>query len=332
MRLVNRVSMILLAGGALGLAACGGGDDDGGNGGGMTVDPAGTHNGYVLSSLTVPATNAQATAVAVDVDDDGRVENALGNLLATLATFDLDIQTAVDEQIVTGGVIILADVQATDLSQANGVGLQVFLGGSPNPMPCADDADTVCGGHLEGGASFSVTEDYDALVVGSIVGGQFTGGPGEVTIELALAEGSSVPVRLVGARVEMGVTADALTSGKMGGAIRSEDVDNDLIPAVATLMNNIIAECEPPGGDLCCPQDSAGEQVLMLFNSEGNGGDCEITVAELLEDDLIDGTIRNPDLDLFDADGNFNPNDDGEKDSISLGVGFSAVAADFTAP
>lgn len=329
MRLVNRVSMILLASGALGLAACGGGDDDGPGGGQGEVNPDGTHNGYVLDSLVVPASNAQATSVAVDVDGDGRKENALGNLLATLAGFDLDLQSAVDEQLVQGGVIILADVQATDLSAATGVGLQVFLGENPDPAACASAEDTVCGGHLEGGASFDIGTDYDALVVGNIVGGQFEGGPGEVTIELALAADSTVPVRLVGARVEMGVSAGALTSGKMGGAIRSEDIDNELIPAVATLINNIVAECVPEGEN-CCEADSSGEQVLTLFDADG---DCEVTVEELLASDLVDGTIRNPDLDLFDGDSDtFNPNQDGEKDSISLGVGFTAVSGSFTAP
>lgn len=329
MRLVNRVSMILLAGGALGLAACGGGGDDDDGGDDQTVDPAGTHNGYVLDSIVVPASNAQATSVALDIDGDDRAENALGNLLATLAGFDLDLQGPVDEQIAMGGVIILADVQATSLDQATGVGLQVFRGGNPSPPACADANDMVCGGHLGGDATFDITDDYDALVVGSIVGGQFSGGPGDVTIELALTETNAVPIHLVGARVEMGVTADGLTSGKLGGAITSEDIDNDLIPAVQTLIADIVAECVP-AGDVCCEEGSAGEQILTLFDSNS---DCEVTTEELLASDLVDGTIRNPDLDLFDGDSTeFNPNQDGVKDSISLGVGFTAVSGTFDAP
>src|SRR5690349_21532845 len=203
MRLVNRVSMILIGCGALGLVACGGGGDDDDGDGPDEVDPAGTHHGYVLDSITVPASNAQATSVALDIDGDDRAENALGNLLATLAGFDLDLQGPVDEQIAMGGVIILADVQATDLSAATGVGLQVFRGGNPDPAACADADDMVCGGHLGGDASFDITDDYDALVVGSIVGGQLTGGPGDVTIELALTETNAVPIHLVGARVEV---------------------------------------------------------------------------------------------------------------------------------
>jgi hypothetical protein len=328
MRLVNRVSMILLAGGAFGLAACGGGgDDDGPGNGGGDVNPDGTHTGYVVDSLMVPANTSEATAVQLDIDGDGRAENALGGILATVASFEIDIQSQVDAAVAEGTVIILADLQATSLTEATGVGLQVFRGGTPDPMPCADEADMVCGGHLGGDASFTVAEDYDALVVGSIVGGAFTGGPGEVTIELALSEGNAVPIRLVGARVETNVSESGLTSGKLGGAITTEDVDMHLIPAVADIINGIVAECEMVG-DLCCPEDSAGEQVLTLFNDEGNGGDCMVTDEELLMSDIAE-LIRNPDLDLFNGS-EYDPNQDGERDSISLGVGFTAVSASFT--
>ncbi len=333
MRLVKRVSMILIASSAFGLAACGGGGDDDDGDGPDEVDPNGTHNGFVLDSVLVPGTTAAANSVALDIDDDGRTENALGGLLATLAGFGLNVQPAVNEQIAMGGVIILADVQATALDNATGVGVRVFRGGSPDPMPCADEADTVCGAHLDGSASFSIAEDYDALVVGQIVNGSFTGGPGEVTIELAVSEQTAVPINLIGARIEMGVSATGLTSGKLGGAITVEDIDSDLLPGVVSLVGDIVAECEPTAEE-CCPEGSGGEQALTILNTDGNDatGDCEVTLADLMENDIVDGTLRNPDLDLLDESGNFAPNSDGTKESVSLGVGFSAVAGTFTAP
>lgn len=329
MRLVNKVCVSLLASSALVLAACGGDDDgDGGDGQG-SVDPAGTHYGYVLNEVKVPASANEASQLALDIDGDDRPDNALGGLLASLATTaELDLQGGVDEQINAGGVIILADVQATDLSNATGVGLQVFLGGNASPAPCMDASDTTCGRHLDGNASFSITEDYDALVVGRIVNGSFSGGPGNITIELALDETSTIPLTLVGARVEMSVTESGLTSGKLGGAILSEDVDSDVIPAVVSLIDGLLEECDP-NATPCCPAGSTGETVLAFFDANE---DCMVPQSELEENNLIASTIRNPDLDLIDASGNFNPNDDGEKDAISLGVGFSAVTGDFTAP
>ena len=329
MRLVNRVCVTLLGCGALALGACGG-DDDGGDGdGGQTVDPAGDHYGYVLDDLVVPATVNQASQVGLDIDGDGTVDNALGGLLAALATSaGLDLQGTVSEQLAVGSPIILADVQATSLSSATGVGVQVFLGGDANPAPCADENDTVCGGHLEGGASFSIAMDYDALVVGSIVNGQFSGGPGEVTIELSLSEGPGVPVRLVGARLQMGVTEGGLTAGKLGGALTEEDIQNDLLPAIVGIIDGLLAECtgEAPN---CCEPDSTGEQVLGFFDTNE---DCMVTQQELEDNSIISSTIGNPDLDLFDENGDFNPNSDNEKDSLSVGIGFTATSAVFTAP
>jgi hypothetical protein len=38
-----------------------------------------------------------------------------------------------------------------------------------------------------------------------------------------------------------------------------------------------------------------------------------------------------PDLDLFDGSGQFAPNEDGVKDSLSFGAGFTAIGASFPA-
>lgn len=337
MRLVNRACAVLLSCGALSLAACGGGDDDGDDGGDGqgTVDPAGTHNTYVIDSLTVPGSANEATQLGLDIDGNGQPDNALGGLLAALAgQADLDLNMTVNEQIVTGGIILLADLQATDLTNATGVGLQVFLGNADTatPTPCADPEDvSTCGQHLDGSGQFDIQMDYDALVVGSNVNGQFSGGPGEITIELALADVATVPVRLVGARATAGVSATALSSGKLGGALHEDDIHSELIPAVADLIASLLvsSECDgtPDGG--CCPAESTGEQVLTFFD---DNEDCEVTAEELEMNSLISSTIGNPDLDLFDENGDYNPRQDGVKESLSLGIGFSAVSGEFTVP
>jgi hypothetical protein len=69
--------------------------------------------------------------------------------------------------------------------------------------------------------------------------------------------------------------------------------------------------------------------VLTFFD---DNEDCTVTVEELEANSLISSTIGAPDLDLFDESGNFNPRQDGVKESLSLGVGFSAVAGEFTVP
>jgi hypothetical protein len=335
MRLVNQACAILLSCGALAVVGCGGGDDDGGDDvNQMEEDPAGTDHTYVISELKVPGSANEATQLGLDIDGNGQADNALGGLLAALAgQADLDLDGTVNGQVSEGGIVLLANLKATDLANATGVGLHVYLGDAATamPEPCTnpDDPET-CGQHLMGDGMFDVAMDYGAKVVGTTVNGVFTGGPGTITIELALADAATVPINLIGARATASVSASGLTSGKIGGALREDDIHNELIPAVADLIASLLvsSECDGTPADGCCPADSTGAQVLTFFD---DNEDCEVTTAELEANSLISSTIGNPDLDLFDGD-TFRPRQDGVKDSLSLGIGFTAVSGTFTVP
>ncbi len=320
---------------SFGLACGGGGDggDDGNNGNADAGTPVGTHTKYVVDELVVPANASQSNAVALDLDGDGIADNALGGLLGALgSTAGLDLQTGVDEQLAAGDFILLASVKAEDLVNANDVGTYVFFGDNPTPAACTDENDpTTCGQHLDGNGSFDIAANSpsDALIVGSLSGGSLTAGPGSVSIELPLGD-ASVQLDLIAAHIDVSVSESALTGGKLGGAITADDVDNKLMPAVQSLIVGLIDEnCTPNGSDCGCVAGSSGEQVLGFFDTNN---DCMIPLEELNANSLIDATIRNPDLDLLDADGNFNPNSDGVDDSLSVAVGFSAVSAAFDLP
>jgi len=341
MSLIKTLSLAALATTAsLGLFACGGSDnggggggDGGGGGGGDDVDPAGTNTQFVVSELIVPANASQSSAVALDLDGDGIQDNALGGLLGALgSTAGLDLQTGVDEQLSAAEFILLANIKATDLGNANKVGTYVFFGDNPTPAACTDPLDlTTCGKHLDGAASFEIAANSpsDAVIVGTLAGGDLQAGPGTVSIELPLG-GVALQLDLIAAHIEASVTDSALTSGKLGGAITATDVDEKLMPAVQSLIADLITEnCTPNGTDCGCVAGSSGEQVLGFFDTNN---DCMIPLQELNDNSLIDATIRNPDLDLLDATGAFNPNSDGIDDSLSLGVGFSAVGAAFPLP
>ena len=343
MSLVKRPILLLLMCGALGLAACGGGDDDSDDGGttddgstddgstddgstddggddGGTVDPAGTDNTFVLSELLLPT---ETNDYSVDLDGDDMADNQLGMLLGVLAGQGLDVQGAVTEQIDQGGVILLANVKATDLASAEGVGFYVYLGDNPNPEACAGKEDTECRLHLAGDATFDIAEDSptDAVVVGANANGSFVGGPGEVTLELSLAAlADPLVITLSGARVEVGVAADALSDGVLGGAITEENIQGQLIPGITAVLNGLLEESGCSADmDPCCPEGSTGEDILTFIPDE----DCVYTPEEVASSAA--GTlISQPDVDLDPAvEGN---------DAISLGVGFSAVPGSFTPP
>jgi len=151
-------------------------------------------------------------------------------------------------------------------------------------------------------------------IVGSLTNGHFTGGPGTAHIQMFFM-GQLVDVNLVGVHLEADVTAQGCLNGKLGGGVTDEEFRGKLLPAIAGGLNLIITA------------DQAGaDTLLQSFDSDQNG---TITVQELENNPLL-MIVISPDLDLLDASGEFNPNQDGVKDSYSLGLGFTCVPAIFT--
>jgi hypothetical protein len=333
MRLANRLTWILTVSSTLALLACGGGDDAGDDDDGGGVDPAGTHYQFVANEISVPTSAAEVMTFALDIAGNEQADNQLGNLLNTLNGLGLDVSTTVDANVQNGNVIILADIQATSLDAATGVGMSFYLGENPTPAACTDpELPETCGNHLDGSGSFSVSASSpdNALLVGAIVGGSFSGGPGNVTLELPLAAGTDpIVLDLIGAKAEVAVTADGLMSGKLGGAITDADIRTEVLPAVVTVLADLVADDCTGTAPECCPgdeSDSAAAQVLGILD---DNMDCVVTLAELEADPIIASTLLNPDLDMLDGT-EIGPDTDGTKDSLSIGVGFSAVAATFT--
>ena len=355
MRLVKSPILLLILCGALVHWGCGGGDDDddspgddssaddnsgddssaddssGDDGGDTGVNPDGEDHTYVVDSVAVPENATDAENLGLDIDGDSMPDNGLGTLIATLISVaNLDLQTAITEQVDQGGIILLANLKATDLAEATGVGLYVYLGADANPAPCENAEDTVCRHHLDGTGTFGIAADSpeNALIVGENAGGAFTGGPGEVTIELALADGADpLSLTLVNAKAEATVAADGLSSGKLGGAVTQDEINNNILPAVADIVAGIVA-ADPTctlGPPDCC-EDGTAKTVLGFLDDDG---DCVVSVEELQSNSLL-STLLTPDVDLFDAAG--NPGTDGTDDSLSLGIGFTAVGGGFTPP
>lgn len=346
MRLVKRLPMLVLVTAmSASLIACGGGGDDDDDDGGGVVDPTGTNTQYVMSEVLLPTTAAQANQFGLNLDGDeqGRPDNALGQILSTLAnqSGDVDLQGAIDEQVADGSIIILANVKATALTMASGVGVWIFLGANPTPAACTDMNDMVCRKHLDGTGSFDLdgASPTDALLVGQIVGGKLNAGPGTVTIEISLVEGGdNLTLNLIGARIEIGsVSADGLMNGKLAGAVTDADLQNNVLPALNDILGDTISEdctgtaidcpganCRPCG----CDEGATGRTLLDLFDEDDT---CDVTLQELKDNSLISSLLA-PDVDLLDADGKFDPRQDGVKDSLSLGLAFTGVKGTFTNP
>lgn len=288
------------------------------------VDPSGVPHLYVVSAIDVPTTAQEATALGLDIDGDpsGEVDNKLGEILGTLASLGgNDPQAYIDARLADGSIIQLINVRATGLTDAIRVGFSLFVGEDSDDPP--NPADNFSGTEM---FNLSPTAPTDSLLAGAITAGHLSAYDGSMPLLISIVEGvDPVLLNLVGARVEADVVADGITAGRLAGGIRSEQVLADIYPALEQAFAlTVAADCV---GTTCTPM-SAGATLLNLFDFNDDG---VITLAELEESTIL-GNLFAPDMDLFDAEGFYNPNDDGVLDTLSFGVGFTAVNAIFVPP
>ena len=286
-----RPSLLALALGSASLVACGGGSS--------TVTPQGTHYHFVASRILVPTMPGDSTKYGLDLNGDGVVDNALGNLLAALNSQGINAQIDIDEAILGGTITLLTDFQTTDFTNAAAAGVQVYLGTNAQPPACnsgetvacgsgSDTSCTGCGHDLSGSASFTIdpASPMNAALAGPIVGGTFKGGPGDLSLEISLAGQSAIQLDLVGARAQgNGLSATAIgdqtntSSGLiLAGAITETDLNAKVIPAVVTVVAGVLTTHCPgavPGNCMC---DATGKTVLSLFDTNM---DCMVTADEI---------------------------------------------------
>ncbi|HUE99591.1 MAG TPA: hypothetical protein VMN99_10075 [Anaerolineales bacterium] len=276
------------------------------------VQPAtGVQSLFVTNRLMIPTTPAQTESFALNVDGDSKQQpdNMFGDLLTMLAsaTQGVELQASLDQVITTGQLVSLHVVKADDLLNDPSVSWSLFLGEKTQFTPNFDGSD-----------KFTVdsTASTDSPIVGSIANGHFTGGPGTSQAQIFLL-GQLVEVDLIGVRLEVDLSAKGCTNGKLGGGVTVEEFRGKLLPAIAEGLNQIIKA------------DKGAENTLLkVFDSDNNG---TITTQEIETNPLL-MIAASPDLDLLDASGQFHPNQDGVKDSYSMGLGFTCVPATFTAP
>ena len=338
---LSRYLLILAPASLLAIAACGGEDDSSTSGCAEEDFSTAPHSfQFVVNEVQVPTSTTEAIALGLNIDNDSddEVDNVLGRLLAALSSpqVDIDIQAPVNEAINEGDIILLVDMKATDLTQGCGQ-VSVYIGDNPNPAAC--DAQDVCGRHLQGDGMFSIAADSptETKITGTIAGGGFLLGdqdePGNFSIELNLIDGfDAVTLDLVGAQIKIGqVSENGLSNGILAGAITEENLETSILPTVKDLIDQtIIADCPNAAPPECCPSGTDGATILGIFDT-AEPVDCVISIEEIKTNPLTASSFR-PDLDLLDASGNYNPNQDGTKDTLSIGLGFSTTTGQFQVP
>jgi hypothetical protein len=267
---------------------------------------------FVSNKLLWPTTGSQAQTYALDIDGDSHPDNLFGRALATLGALSpgLDLQSTVDQVINAGQVVMLHAVQ----TGSPGASWSVFNGQRTLSPPKFDGSDQF---------ALDPAAPTDSVVTGSMTNSHFAGGPGTARVQIIVL-GVPVQVDLIGVRIEADVSKTGCTNGKLGGGITDSQFQATVLPALAAGLNQIIAS------DKGCPVacGTPANILLQALDADKNG---TITVEELQNNILLKAAIS-PDLDLLDASGKFSPRQDGVKDSLSVGLGFTCVPATFKAP
>jgi hypothetical protein len=302
------------------LAACG--DDDGGS---TPPDAAVTDaaqadaappvtNWFVFDSIAVPTTFEEEDLPGFDLDGDGTRDNVIGALFAAIESQSAySLRTRMQAAVNDGRLIYLEGIST---GQADEVSVVVLRGADLD-----DDVDD----NFSGLEPFRIDPvEGESALLGSLRDGRLTAGPGSPIVQLAFdRDAPTLALPAVSGRVRCTV-AERLRAGMLGGGITMEIMANVVVPAFAAGVQTAVdRDCdgEPP---FPCPPDSEGEAILTFFDDNEDG---MVTAAELMANNLVGSTVRTPDLDLLDADGNPSEAGDGVNDSLSFGLGFTAVPA-----
>jgi hypothetical protein len=307
----------------LSLAACGSSD----NNSDTPPVPEGQHYGYVVSSASIPTSDKQVTDFGLDLGSktsskpDGIIDNQLGRALSFLSGM-VDIQGTVTTAIDQGNIILLVDVQTADLMNSNAAGFGVKIGASPQPPACDSATDTVCRHHLDGHGMFQIAANSPTDEVGGkLVKGAFTGGPGNVAIQIAIGSTTPIDLNLVHARVQATLNADNTITAKIGGLVTQTELVSQIGPVLQqTVMGLITTQCATGGAPpMCgCPTGSTAATLLSLnIDADHN---CMITTDEILNFPVVKTELQ---PDSCSTDSCKTP------DALSIGVQVQAVKAAF---
>lgn len=284
------------------------------------------HHGYVVATAKVPANDTQVREFGIDLGSrtsatlDGRIDNALGTALSTLTALMFDIQGTIDDAVDQGSLLLLIDFQTADFNNHDAAGFGIKFGANPVPPACNGDTDTTCRRHLSGTGQFTVAADSptDALIAGEIANGTFTGGPGDITLQIAIGSTTPIKMDLKHARVTAtGISDSGITSANVGGLLLQSDLMTQVGPAIQAEVTSIIArDCTGSGANCGC----TGTGAAVITALDTMPADCMVSVTELLEFPLVKQVLQ-PD--------SCTQESCSAPDSLSFGVRVTAVKGTF---
>ena len=269
-----------------------------------------TRHDYVANAVRLPTTNTEAAAYARNIDGESGPDNALGQFFATMSAQGLDLSGFQAEAVTSGQLVMLHSLRTASLKSTKTATWQVRYG-VPTETP-----------DFSGQGTFTVDPlaARSAKIPAKIKDHHVSTAAATLPVSLDLGAGS-VTLSVVKGRIFATCNKSGCTNGRVNGAITKTEVDETFIPGLVAMLQPLVArDCPGPDASSCVDQ-SAGKTIVSLFDTDD---DLVITDQELLDSPLVQ-TVLAPDVDLFDAEG--APGHDGVADSLSLGIGFTAVRA-----
>jgi hypothetical protein len=294
---------------------------------------------FVINKLILPQ---QRSDDAMDLNGDGKVDNQMGNIIGALAAQSSDPQPGEDQAVASGTTTELLRLNFPIGAGAADCVTTTAEWGKPS-TPTFDGAD-----------HFTIDDTSPAVDFGGkLAGNEFKSNSPvttkhPVTVGIRLVALGSTPVTLVlnGAHLQYTVQVGApprLLKGQINGSVKQSDVTNRVIPAIAASLNQDIQNSV---NGTQAQKDHAAQTEKIFDVGDGNGGTCTkpepspelqgdrpndgaISSCEVANNNIIKNVLA-PDVQIFDASGNYAPNKDNtNKDSLSIGFGFTAVSANF---
>jgi hypothetical protein len=267
---------------------------------------------YVASELRLPKTQQEASMFGLDLDGNGRVDNQLGQVLATLRGQGIDANAHTTEAVDNGAIITLF---AVDTSVNPDATFAVFKGVSPVPTPCLA---AQCRKHLQGDGAFTAAlTPRDPAIAGVITNAAFaTSAPGSIHVQFAIG-GAPIVVSLIGARIAAtGIGPSGISNVILAGAIPETELDSTVVPGLAqSFQATVTRDCPTATPPNCICADSDGKQLMNLFDTSPK--DCAISVIEVKQNSVIQ-TLLAPDVTVNGTKG------------LSFGTSATAVLGTFT--
>jgi hypothetical protein len=302
-------------------------------------DAPGSRSQQATSALILPKSSGTAT-YSFDLDGDGRTENQLKTVVQALSLTGADLQGTIDAQVAAGGLVYLLGITSSSLDSSSCTGISLRLAkprSGADPLPRYDGSDV-----------FTKGPGVDTELFGKIVAGRLSSIPpaaltssqeSRFTLSLSVMGTTlSLPVRGAYLDGTLSSTGGQLTvrNGSLHGAVAKSDIDGILLPGIAKAITRLI------NGD---PTSSTTGTMIALFEDLGKSvsatkctvardcchtspATCRILPEEVAASAI--GGVLAPDVQVFNASDEWAPVPGGRnKNGMSIGVGFSSVAATF---